>query len=58
MLAHSLSRQSTINRSSAGTVFIRQNLTYKDSAHNERIKIFIMAVIHNIGIQMKQTDLT
>ena len=29
---------------SAGTVFIRQNLTSKDDPHAERIKIFVMAV--------------
>ena len=29
---------------SAGTVFIRQNLTRKDGPLNDRIKLFIMAV--------------
>ena len=29
---------------SAGTVFIRQNLTHKDGPHTERIKIFPMAI--------------
>ena len=32
------------NPSSAGTIFIRQNLTYKDDPRTERIEIFILAV--------------
>ena len=33
-----------VNPFSAGTVFIRQNLTYKKGPSTERIKLFIMAV--------------
>ena len=33
-----------INPFSAGTDFIRQNLTYKVGPHTERIEIFILAV--------------
>ena len=32
------------NPVSAGTVYIRQILTYKDDPHAKRIKIFMMAV--------------
>ena len=47
-----------INPFSAGTVFIRLNLTYKNVPRTERIKIFIMAYTHNICIQMNRDKLT
>ena len=34
----------SVNPFSAGTVFIRRNLTYKDGLCAERIKIFMMAL--------------
>ena len=36
----------------------RQILTSKDGPYTERIKLFIMAKTHHIGIQIKQKELT
>ena len=36
----------------------RQILRYKNDPRTERIIIFLMAIYHNIGIQMKQKKLT
>ena len=54
------------NPFSAGTVSIPQNLTsvdfrflmHRDSPRTERIKVYLMAFAHNIGIQMNQKELT
>ena len=48
-----------VNPFNAGTVFIRQILTYKDGLRAERNEIFIIwPYTYNIGIEMKWKELT
>ena len=47
-----------LNPYSAGIDLSHQIQTTKVNPHTVRVQIFIMAVTHNIGIQMNQKDLT
>ena len=53
-------RYTFLNPSSAGNVHRRQILTYKDHPRTERFKIglYVMAVSHDIGIQIKRQEQT